>query len=264
MMAQNAAWSRPLGRVADLLFPPLCLVCGGAAPSVHQLCPTCADALPPAPDNLCLRCGHPLPRPLESCGACLGHPLLMDATYCAFPYQGVAGDLVRACKFRDRGHWAELMAALCWERLGSSLRWEAPDMVIPIPLHPLRLIARRYNQSALLAGALARFLQRPLVTNALKRIKMSPPQTSLRQRERLLNARGAFAAQTEGVANRAILLVDDVMTTGATLNAASEVLKRAGAKRVAAVCFARTLDPRQGADNGGVPARRPVEDVTKQ
>lgn len=257
-----AAARTRLERVADGLFPPFCLACGGPAPAAHHLCPSCHAALPPALENLCLRCGALLPRPMENCGSCMGATDLMDATYCAFPYRGVPKELVLGFKFRDHGQWAELMGRLCWERLGSSLSWETPEMVIPIPLHPWRLIGRKYNQSALLAGVLARFLARPLVTNVLERIKMSPPQVSLRHRERLLNVRGAFAAPRVAVNGRAILLVDDVMTTGATLRAAAGVLKKAGAGRVAVMSFARTPEFPEGAGNGE-PARMPVEDESQ-
>ncbi|MBF0626638.1 MAG: ComF family protein [Magnetococcales bacterium] len=181
-------------------------------------------------------------RPESGCARCLNDPEAADATYFAFSYEGLAAQLIRGLKFGDHSEQSRLLGRLCWERLGEVLRWESVDLVIPMPLHAWRLIGRRYNQSALLAGELARYLDRPLVTDLLFRPRRTRPQTRLHARERQLNVRGAFRVQGEGVRGRAVLLVDDVMTTGATLGAAVAVLKRAGASRVSALCLARVMD----------------------
>ncbi|MBF0428455.1 MAG: ComF family protein [Magnetococcales bacterium] len=226
----------------DALFPPACPLCQVSIPEDHSLCLDCHEALPAQPENFCLRCGEQTVRPESGCGHCLTDPNAPDAVYFAFRYQGTAIDLIVGFKFSDRSERGVVLGKLCWERLGDSLNWEAPDMVIPVPLHAWRLLGRRYNQAALLAGELAWRLDRPLVTNALFRCKMTSPQTTLQAMARLNNVRGAFRVVGKRVQGRSVMLVDDVMTTGATLREAIKMLKKAGASRVVGVCLAR-VDP---------------------
>lgn len=224
----------------DLLFPPCCPLCRQAVDHPHHLCTPCRGLLPPPPPHLCLRCGELLAREEDGCGNCLGKRRAPDATFCAFSYEQGIRELVTGFKFGDHPEWAPLLGELMWSQVGSWLRWESPDLVMPVPLHPWRLITRRYNQSALLAGALAQRLQRPLVTNGLYRIKMTAPQARLQRTARLANPRGAFRAEPDVVHGKSLLLVDDVITTGATVTAVTATLKGAGARRVAVACLART------------------------
>lgn len=224
----------------DLLYPPRCPACEHPIPDPRFLCDSCTATLPPPPEALCLRCGADARIPMNGCGHCLNNPLALNALYCGYRYQGVLAELIRGFKFRDRSHWNTLLANLLWARLGDSLRWEQPTMVIPVPLHPWRLIQRRYNQAALLAGPLAKTIGTPLVTNGVRRIRMTPAQSRLDRAARMHNLRDAFVAKPTVVAGQAILLVDDVLTTGATLAAVAAALKAAGARRVVAACLAHT------------------------
>ncbi|MBF0284452.1 MAG: ComF family protein [Magnetococcales bacterium] len=244
---QNLADGWKQGREAawNLLFPPCCPLCQNRLAHPHRLCDACHRGLPPRPDGLCIRCGF------ESGGAPFcprchdrekKHP---DLYLAAFAYEGGMEKLLVGLKFGDRTHWADLVADLCWERLESTLRWEEPEWVVPTPLHPLRLIQRRYNQAALLAGALSRRLGVPLETNALQRVRWTPPQTRLGAAARLRNLEGAFAVRGDLFRGRGVLLVDDVATTGATLSAAAMALRQGGAARVTALCVARTLSDRE-------------------
>ncbi|MBF0342584.1 MAG: ComF family protein [Magnetococcales bacterium] len=226
----------------DLFFPPSCPSCRTRVAQAHALCPVCTEALPKAPEHHCVRCGTQTALPESGCAGCLNDPYARDATYFGFEYQGLIAELIIGCKFGDRSERSVLLGGLLWERLGRELLWESPDLVIPMPLHLLRLLKRRYNQSALIAGELAQRLQRPLMTGLLVRSKRTLPQTRLDARSRRRNVQGAFQVRGEGVRGRSVLLVDDVMTTGATLGAATLALKRAGAGRVIGVCVAR-VDP---------------------
>ncbi|MEO5347554.1 MAG: ComF family protein [Magnetococcus sp. YQC-9] len=227
----------------DLLFPTLCPFCRQSVAGAHRLCPNCLDSLPPLPDNHCLRCGAPTVRPESGCGQCLNNPRAPDAVFFAFPYQGKVAELLLGFKFADRPERSRMFAGLLWERLETALRWESPDLVIPMPLHFWRLLARRYNQSALLAGELAERLGKPISTDLLIRRRSTLPQTRLDARARLLNVRGAFVVKHPSrLQGRSVLLVDDVMTTGATMGAAVAALKSAGAGRVVGLCLAR-VDP---------------------
>ena len=234
--------------VLDLLFRPHCLLCKTATDHPHHLCPACLQQLPEQPENHCLHCGIGTSSAQAGCGLCLNAPnKTADATYFAYRYDYPMTHWIIGLKFSDRSEWSTLLGKLFWRRLKEPLRWESPDILMPIPLHPRRLLARHYNQSALLAGALAHFLHRPLVTNGLKRVKMTQPQTHLSADKRAENVRGAFRADPKKVQGRSILLVDDVFTTGSTARAAVQTLKRAGASRVVVACLA-AAQPKQHAN----------------
>jgi ComF family protein len=222
------------------LFPPYCPICKSATPDAETLCPPCLDLLPSPPQAYCLNCGGNTSQAEQGCGRCLGSIDYPDRVYFPFTYDAGIVKLLVDYKFHDRSEWSSLLAQLCWSRLERELRWEEPDMILPVPLHYRRFLSRRYNQSALLAKELAEKLNRPLVTNGLKRIRMTKPQTKLSSQGRRDNVKGAFLADESLVSGRSLLLVDDVYTTGATVSAAVVELRRAGAKRIAVFCVATT------------------------
>ncbi|MBF0462760.1 MAG: ComF family protein [Magnetococcales bacterium] len=223
----------------DTLFPATCPLCRREMAQPNQICAACLPELPRQPENYCLRCGMATKGVQRGCGHCEQDPdFAADASYFAYCYEGQIAKWLVGMKFSDHSEWSRLLGWLAWQRLQRELTWESPDMLVPVPLHPYRLIARRYNQSALLARALAGWLNRPLQTNALHRIKRTQPQTHLNGIQRAVNLRGAFHARNTVVQGRSVLLVDDVFTTGATTQTAVRALKEAGAKRVAVTCLA--------------------------
>ncbi|MBF0447397.1 MAG: ComF family protein [Magnetococcales bacterium] len=229
------------GRLLDFLFPPTCPLCRTDVSKPFDLCESCFEQLPPAPDRYCLCCGGDAAGPELGCGRCMGFNGFSDRAYFPFIYQGLVADLLVSYKFSDRSEFSRVLGRLCWHRLASELSWEEPDLILPIPLHPRRLLSRRYNQSALFAAELAEKLNRPLVTNGLKRIKMTTPQTRLSRQSRLENVQGAFWADPKRIAGQSVLVVDDVYTTGATMAAAVQTLHRVGARRIVILCFARSV-----------------------
>ncbi|MBF0588151.1 MAG: ComF family protein [Magnetococcales bacterium] len=231
------------GRLLDALYPPICPLCKTPIPHHPGLCDTCMETLPDAPRHLCQGCGAVTMEPLTSCTECpeMGTPA--DAVYSAFWYQSPLDNMMLRYKFGDRTEWAPLLAALMWSQLEVSFTQENPHLIIPIPLHYRRLVARRYNQAALLARSLAHQMDCPLSTNSLKRIRMTTPQTELYSDERRRNLHGAFRAEPRRIAGRRILLVDDVLTTGSTMHEAVAVLKEAGAERVIIATLLRTKTP---------------------
>ncbi|MEO5353351.1 MAG: ComF family protein [Magnetococcus sp. XQGC-1] len=235
----NALFSRGWLALLDALFPAECLLCRVGMEEPDRLCADCLRQLPGQPENYCLCCGRWAAGAQRGCGHCLQAPeRSADASYFAYYYEGQIAQWLIGCKFADHSEWARLLGWLAWQRLQRELSWESPDLVIPVPLHPLRLIARRYNQSALLAQVLAERLRVPLESGGLQRRKRTLPQTHLNAQQRAVNLRGAFFAEKRVVAGCSVLLVDDVFTTGATSGAAVQALKRAGAKRVAVTCLA--------------------------
>ncbi|MEO5340708.1 MAG: ComF family protein [Magnetococcus sp. MYC-9] len=235
----NTLFQRGWSLLRDALFPARCLLCHQEMAQADQLCAACLRQLPAQPENHCLRCGAWAVGVQNGCGHCLPAPEQhADACYFAYLYEGPIARWVVGLKFADRSEWSRLMAGLLWHRLQDVLRWESPDMLVPVPLHPYRLIARRYNQSALLARCLAGWMGIPLRSDLLHRIRRTQPQTHLNAQQRAANVRGAFRAERGLVQGRSVLLVDDVFTTGATTGAAVRALKKAGAGRVAVACLA--------------------------
>jgi ComF family protein len=234
----------------DLLYPPVCLACRCAIGAHGGLCPACWSAMRFIERPYCERLGTPFETDLAtsesgrflSSAAVVDPPVFARARAVVRFEEGPARLLVHRLKYGDRGELAAPMGR--WmTRAGAELLDEA-DVLIPVPLHRLRLAHRRFNQSAALARAIAQESGVPLRCDLLTRPKPTPPQVGLTRRLRARNMQGAFAVAEEKrieIGGRRVVLVDDVMTSGATLNAASRVLLRAGAKQVDALVFARVV-----------------------
>ncbi len=230
--------ARPLARVAqavlDAVFPPRCVACGAHG---SFLCQACREALPRALPPRCPLCWQP-ERQGAMCGRCAAaRPTFVGArTVCL--YEGPAREAVRALKYHHLAALARPMA----EVMAVYLESEAlpADVVVPVPLFGRRQRLRGYNQSALLARELARLSGLPLVERGLARRRDTPPQArSVDAEARRRNVSDAFAADRRRVEGRCVLVIDDVMTTGATLDACAQALGQAGAASVWALTFAR-------------------------
>ncbi|MGH0031530.1 MAG: phosphoribosyltransferase family protein [Myxococcota bacterium] len=228
----------------DLWLPPACAACG--EPTEHALCARCTAALPRIPAGRCALCQErpAAPGRGDRCAACARRrgPLLACVAGCW--YEGDAAAWIRAYKYaRRRGLSADdrlRVCALAGETLARAPA-EPPDQVVPVPLHRRRLRARGFNPALAVARHLARARGVPLRPRALARCRDTPSQTGLSRSGRRRNVRGAFRAPAPVPAR--VWLVDDVVTTGATLAEAARVLRRAGAKQVVALCAARTPAP---------------------
>ncbi len=229
-----------LTSLVDLLFPRLCPICRTAtlAASDPPCCTTCLADLQPLPEGRCSRCALPF---VAGCGS--SH-LCADCLRKVPPYQRViaaglyAGSLKQALqRFKYEG--AVDLDGLLADLLVSALPpLNGEEILVPVPLHPHRLRQRTYNQTLLLARAMARNLQIPLNHAMLERTLDSPSQQGLSAAQRAGNLRGAFCCN-QPLAGQTLLLVDDVMTTGATVDACSRTLLEAGAGRVDVLVVAR-------------------------
>jgi ComF family protein len=223
-----------ISRLLDTLLPRACLLCGDAAGG-QALCAACADDLPRLPEPRCPVCAAPLSAPAPACGACLAHAPAFDATLAAWRYGYPLDALIADLKFRRRLASADFLA----EAMLAGPR-PAGDIVVPVPLSPARLKERGFNQAVEIARPLARALRLPLDATSLARVRDTPPQSRLPWRARQGNMRHAFACVAD-FTGRAVVVVDDVMTTGATLDAVARVLKDHGATRVTNWVAARAV-----------------------
>lgn len=216
------------------LFALRCLVCGEAGAEGRDLCVACHAALPwqgPA----CRRCALSLPE-AGACGPCLQHPPPLQEAHAVFDYAFPLDRLLPRLKFHADFAAARMLQQCMAERCGSLPR---PDAIVPIPLHRSRLRRRGYDQALELARPLAQVLHLPLLTGALQRRKSTSEQSRLDAVARQRNLRDAFHVDARLALPAHIVLVDDVMTTGATLHAAALALHRAGVARVDAWVCAR-------------------------
>ncbi len=228
-------------------LPTQCLVCrawGG-----EPLCPSCAS-LAPAPAQRCGCCALPLEAAVaahsQHCGACVAKPPPLAACAAAVSYAAPWNDCISLYKFHGQVGLGRHLARRMWREPRIARALAQCDAVVPMPLSRQRLQERGYNQALQLAKPLAAWAGRRLDTYSLLRLHERPPQRSLRRGERLTNVQGVFAVVPQRVAQiegRHLVLVDDVMTSGASLHAAALALLQAGARSVGAVVFARTAEP---------------------
>lgn len=206
------------------------------------MCAACAPELRQIAQPMCACCGAPFPFPMEVelCAACAAeHPPYAMAR-AVWVYNAVSKGMVSGLKFHDRstelGRYGARMAQAAGEML------QGVEVVVPIPLHWRRLMERRYNQAAWLSFALAAHTGLHVDVKSLKRVRYTTPQVRLSSAERVRNMKGAFAVQGDGLQGKVVLLVDDVITTGATIHEAARcVMGEGGAREVRVLTLAKTL-----------------------
>lgn len=223
-----------LGRCLDRFLAQDCLLCAAASDG-EILCRACSADLPRLPDRCCPRCALPTPQG-EVCGRCLAHAPNFDATLAAYRYDFPVDKLVQSFKY---GHRLAL-ARYFGRQLASLAAPLDADLIIPLPLHRLRLRQRGFNQALELARPVARACALPIDASSCRRARNTPAQADLSLRERVKNVRGAFECRADLTGKR-IMLVDDVMTTGASLDECARTLKLHGATRVSVLVLARAL-----------------------
>ena len=199
-------------------------------------CTACDQALPYLAAAHCPNCTLPTPTG-EVCGHCLAHPPAFGDATAVFGYGFPLDKLIQAMKYGEQLALAHAFA----DKLAQHIDQTAlPDYVMPMPLHPAKLRERGFNQSLLLAARVARKLDLKLLPDAGRRVRDTPPQSALPWKERKKNVRNAFCCDID-LTGKHVALVDDVLTTGASLNALAEAVQKQGASRVSAWVVARTL-----------------------
>jgi ComF family protein len=229
----------------DTILPPRCLSCGIVTASPAALCGTCWRDLTFLGDPVCARCGVPFEITVASrtvCGRCLAEPPRFSRARAALTYDDASRPLILRFKHGDDLQAAPLFVT--WMlRAGEALLADA-DEIVPVPLHRWRLFSRRYNQAAELARGLAKRSGVPAMTDGLIRVRRTPSQGVLGREARRRNVQGAFRPNPERVEvlrGKRVLLIDDVMTSGATVSACATALKRAGVRTVDVLTVARVV-----------------------
>lgn len=225
----------------NAVLPPQCLACNVAVDSPGNLCASCFSAFTFITPPYCECCGVPLETPVVEdvlCGACLGDRPAFTQARAVFLYTDTSKHIVLKLKHGDRTDAAVALAR--WMSRAGGPLIDACDIIVPVPLHRWRLLSRMYNQSALLANAIGNATGKPIIPDALARVKATPIQGGLNRAARHKNVARAFAVKNAKlVEGKRVLLIDDVLTTGATASACAKSLLEAGAQSVNVLVVAR-------------------------
>ncbi len=223
------------------------MACGAETESERGLCQSCWVGTHFATGQVCDSCGVPVPEGTQEiihCDSCLSFPPAWDQGRCSVLYEGAGRKLALLLKHSDRLDLVPQMAQ--WMYTSAAPLMEQDTVIIPVPLHRFRLLRRRFNQAAILAQKLGKLSKRPVYVDALWRVKSTKTQKNMNREERFQNLDKSMMLNprfTKRLKNQSILLVDDVMTTGATLSACAEICRASDAKKVNVVTFARVARP---------------------
>lgn len=240
--------------ILNLLFPPICRTCKSALPSSNEpagICLNCRMKISNVEQPLCETCGIALSPDLFSsgsrtCADCPSTKIHFQKARACFQYQGVAAELIKAFKFNYKTDILPFFLDALSQGFQKDFHEDNIDIIVPVPLHWTRHWRREFNQSELLASGLSEIIEIPCLPEALKRIRRTKSQSRLKRMKRITNLKNAFAViDTKLVSQKQVLLIDDVYTTGTTVNECSRVLRDAGAEKVFVLTVARALKQKQ-------------------
>jgi len=221
-----------------MLYPRCCPICEDIVmPKGELVCPECVIRLPYVKEPRCYRCGKELrDERTEYCYDCSRHTMYYEKGVSLFRYNSVMRRAMDGFKYKNKRQYADFFTAELVRVFGEEMKaWEV-DAIIPIPVHKSRRRVRGYNQAELLAEPISRYLQVPMNTELLVRSQKTKPQSKLDDKERRKNVEEAFKIRESVVQLRKVILVDDIYTTGSTINACARLLREAGAEKVYFAC----------------------------
>lgn len=222
----------------DLLFPRRCPVCDRVQPLGEVICPLCMDTLKPAKGPFCRKCGKAVKDDRqEYCEDCSSQKHLYREGRALYEYPGIRKSIYRF-KYQGRREYGEFYGKQLAEHLEDVIRSWHPDVLVPVPLHKSKKQARGYNQAAVIAYSLGKELGIPVNTHLIGRIKKTVPQKCLDRQMRQNNLKKAFKIHKNDVKLDTIIIIDDIYTTGSTVDAMSAVLQEAGIKNIYFIALA--------------------------
>ena len=231
--------AKPAKQLINLIYPPRCPICGQPAPFGSGLCPKCRPLLPAIETKRCRKCGKPIEDFNVLCPDCEKEDHLYDRGLGIFMYDETMKRAISELKYKGRREYGEAFGDLLYENARSELMYWKPDCLIPIPLHPARARERGYNQALIISEALSARCGIPTRSDILVRTMETDRMKELSAKDRMNNLMRAFSAPGDCRGVRRAVLIDDIYTTGATIDAASAVLRRAGIDEIyfLAVCI---------------------------
>lgn len=230
-----------LNGLIELVYPRTCLVCKNGLGEKTQIndfvCTVCLEKLKRNLPPFCYRCGRHLKAnnlAKNICSSCIKRPLHFDRAFSPYIYEGVIKELIHKFKYKNKDYLGKFLSNLMVEFINEyNLPLEFMDFIIPIPLHKTKLREREFNQAEVLGNFIAQEFNKLTLNNCLLRHRRTKTQTELEEKERLINVKDSFSVnQEDNLKNKNILLIDDVLTTGATCSEAAYALKKAGANIV--------------------------------
>jgi ComF family protein len=246
-MHMKATWYKVISLALDFLFPPVCLLCGSE--DLYQtgclICKDCLNSISFISHPVCARCGKPFLTETTRdhvCGSCLTQEPSFNLVRALGRYEGALETIIHNFKYKQKFSMVNLFNFLLDHMHNHAITFSSYDLLIPVPLHRSRLRQRGFNQTVILGNILKKKYHLPLHTNILQRTAHTLPQVTLPVKARKVNMRNAFKVkESQSVEGKTILLLDDVYTTGATMNECARILKKSGASRVDGFVIARAV-----------------------
>lgn len=218
--------------ILNLLYPDRCPLCDAARPVKETgVCPECAKKLITVKGPVCEKCGRPVSKEGMVCDECIAEDFSFDGGKCIYTYSSVSDSIYRL-KYMNRAAYAKTYGKLLAKEAKDWLEWIKPDALVPVPLHKKRLIKRGYNQAKELADAISTEAGIPVADYLVRRLKNTVPQKLVDKKGRQINMKKAFIVEENVVSFKRIVLIDDIFTTGSTIDSLSRALKDAGVKEV--------------------------------
>lgn len=233
-----------LSKLLDLIYPPKCIFCEEiiVIGQPKWICEKCRDNIEIISGHRCLKCGKPLDNTDNLCKICLQYQFLYKKGYCLLYYDGFTREAIHRFKYNNHPEYAKGFSKLIYEYSEDKSFFEA-DCFIPVPMFPKKRKKRGFNQAELIAYELSKLTNIPIFNDVLFRIKDTKKQSQLNFAERKNNVKNAFKAQNSAkITNKNILLIDDIYTTGSTINECADVLIKEGAKNVYSYCLSIVKD----------------------
>ncbi|MCR4729040.1 MAG: ComF family protein [Lachnospiraceae bacterium] len=219
-------------KILNLLYPERCPVCDTVIPFGRRgFCVECAAHPALIKEPVCMKCGRPIEKQKEYCEDCEGTKRNYDGGRFAFSYTSVSAGVYRF-KYMNRRAYAKTYARVINDELDGWIRSLNAKALIPVPLHKKRLIARGYNQSKILADEISALTGIPVADKCVERVINTAPQKLFNRKQRLINVKKAFIVRENVVKLDTVIIVDDIFTTGSTIDSLAGVLKKSGVKRV--------------------------------